>query len=236
MPDDETEDKNNSSSINGPPISNYVLPKWIYVFISLVLGIGIIGYFHYSRFYLGIIGYKKSITCVSKGDFNEAERLIKQASELIPESKEINAFQEYISGLKFYMMADINNSLVHLKAYQEYDNKNNTVNSMVLMLEISIAFEKKDYVKMETHARSLNKLNENDPMSMLQLASSIACRYTTTGNNVQYNESKKLINDALKLNNAEEFIEYAERILYRLEKREIITQEEYILRKNEGRL
>jgi len=101
-----------------------------------------------------------------------------------------------------------------------------------LMLDAGLAFVHKDYDTFLRLSQDTLKNAPDDPNAMGAVASALACKYVVTGNAVFRDQAEEMLARAQTLaeRNAESkasFAEYAERIRYRIDKRDIIDKDEY---------
>jgi hypothetical protein len=94
------------------------------------------------------------------------------------------------------------------------------------------AYERKDYAGFEKIAESIWKKNPTDWDAAATLSSALACQYAVNGDAGYRQRAEQLLEQARTLAqsspaNQQGYAEYAERIRYRLESREIIDKDEY---------
>ena len=93
------------------------------------------------------------------------------------------------------------------------------------------AFEHKDYDRFLELSKSALKMSPQDPRLLATVASGLACKYATTGLPEYRTQAEQALAQAREQSlSAEEkanYEEYAERIVYRLNSREIIDKDVY---------
>ena len=221
-----------SSEVN----KKFNIPKWVVVFLFFLAGTVVFGFYYFKRFYVCIKDYKTATAFFKKNDFINAEKYITHASDLVPDNSDIEYYKYYISGFKLYSDNKYNDALPFFKKYQKYNKDDKVVNSIILYIEISNAFDQHDYKKMVDVSAELYKSNETDPFCILQYASALACIYTESDSATDFDKAEKLIREAQSYGQNKEIIEYVERIEYRLKTRKIISTEEYLKLKKDGAL
>jgi tetratricopeptide (TPR) repeat protein len=98
---------------------------------------------------------------------------------------------------------------------------------MLHSIEIGAAFDTKDYDKFLQFAREGYEKNRQSGAACAQLASALACKYAVTGDDKIKQESQAMLDQALKLDKGGDLTEYKDRILHRLNTRQIISKKEY---------
>jgi len=106
----------------------------------------------------------------------------------------------------------------------------------LLHAQIGDAFEKKDYDAFLTKAREWLRQAPDNPIAWAQVGSAMACKYAVTGDETFRKECMAHLEKARQLaGEAADYLrEYEERILHRLESREIISRKEYDRRYRQG--
>jgi tetratricopeptide (TPR) repeat protein len=217
-------------------INNFKIPRWVVIFIISLFGITVFGFYYFNRFYVSIRDYKNAIVFFQKNDLVNAEKSITNASKLVPDNQELENYKYYISAFKLYSENSLNDSLSLFEKYQKYNKDDKIVNSIVMYIQISNAFDRQDYKEMVDISSKLYTLNETDPFSILQYASALACEYTVSNESAAFNKSKELIIKALSYSKSKETIEYIERIEQRLKTKKVISSDEYIQLKKDGKI
>lgn len=99
--------------------------------------------------------------------------------------------------------------------------------------DASVAFDHKDYNRFEELAETVWKEQQNSSGATAMLASAVACQYAVSGQASYRQRSEELLERARVLAQSasseeqKDYQEYAERIRYRLQTREIIDKDEY---------
>jgi hypothetical protein len=99
-------------------------------------------------------------------------------------------------------------------------------------LDAGAAFDRKDYDGFLRISQDIWEKNPEDPAAAGAVASALACKYAVTGNPEFRKQAEQTLEKARALaqrspEDKASFEEYAERIRYRLESREIIDKAEY---------
>ena len=123
-----------------------------------------------------------------------------------------------------------------LNQYKEYNRGDSYIDQLTATIEISNAFEAKDYAQMVELASELYSDYSEDPRVILQYASALSCEYAATDNIDDFNKSRELIGEALKYELDDSNVDYLNRIEYRLNTKKIISADEYHQLEKEGKL
>ena len=226
-----------SSDENTPEeIANVKIPSWVIYFVVFLFAISVFGFVYYHRYSKSIHDYKLSIKTYQEGDLESAEKYISRASDLVPDNKEFLAFKYYISGIKKYTEGNYSEALDLFKKYRSYNSDDSYVEELISIIEVSVAFEEKDYNRMVENAAKLYSEYDTDPLYILQYASALACRYAETENIDDYNKSVELMENARSYELDDANLDYIKRIEYRLATKKIISKAEYNQLKEEGKL
>ena len=217
-------------------VNNVKVPSWVIFFVVLLFVISVFGFIFFNRYSASIHNYKRSIASFQENDLEAAEKYITRASDLVPNSTDILSFKYYVVGFKNYFEENYDGALDSFKKYLTHNSDDEYIDQLVASMEISNAFDKKDYGKMVEYSAKLYEDYREDPLCILQLASAIACQYATSKKTEDLNRVKELIEEARAFELDDSHIDYIERIEYRLASKNIISKTEYNQLKKEGKL
>ena len=176
------------------------------------------------------------------GDVEGAQKFLKlretyEQNELFAEvngkwNRAVDALNKAVAASK---LVDAHNDeeaarLMH-QASAEYPESHN-LSAAALGLDAGVAFDRKDYDGFVRLSRAAVAEWPNEPDPLAELSSALACKYAVTGNPEFRKESEATLEKAWQLAQASpdakaRVDEYAERIRYRLDSREIIDKDEY---------
>jgi len=99
-------------------------------------------------------------------------------------------------------------------------------------LQSGVAFEMRDYDRFLALEEERLKKDPDSPMNLGGMASALACKYAVTGDDQYKTRAEEMLQRAQIASQSdpkeqERFVEYYERIRYRLDSREILTRKEY---------
>ena len=212
------------------------IPSWVIYFLILLLVISVFGFVYFHKYTKSVHEYKLAITKFEENDLEAAEKYITSASDLIPNNNDFLSLKYYISGLKKYTEQNYDESLDLLKKYLTYNRDDTFIDQIIKILEISMAFDEKDYNLMAERAAQAYSDYDTDPLFILRYASALACRYADKEDIEDFNKSKELIEVARTYELDDSDLDVINRIEYRLKTKKIITSDEYHQLEKEGKL
>jgi tetratricopeptide (TPR) repeat protein len=211
-------------------------PVWIKLACAIL--ILLVGFFFYrkARFYFAYSQGRKAVAAEEQGDHESAARLFASAAKQVPESQELAALAAVYEGLNLLSNQQLRKALPLFKKYDRYDSQNSRLKSLILTVESAIAFEDRDFDRFyELQKKSLAAAPQ-DPMKLAGVASALACKFAVSGDEAARNECLRYLEQAEKLAGPDRrrFEFYKQRILQRLDSREIISPEEFAHRYPRG--
>jgi hypothetical protein len=210
---------------------NRPYPTWLSFAMLGLVAIVILSFAWNWRFVQAYIDIRTTKTYIKAGDFATTAKLFKSAAEKVPEVKGISAMASFYQGITFLKE---NKSVEALKLFNSCRANipsSFPIEEMIANAEVGVAFDNKDYDKFLAIATQLSEKYPDDPRNMAQISSAYACKYAVTGDeqfkkqSLEYLEKAKSMSQ--KKNGLNEFAEYEDRILYRLETRDIISRDDF---------
>jgi hypothetical protein len=183
------------------------------------------------RFVQAYLDMRKSTTAIQYGDIETTARLFRSAATKVPEVRGLSAIASFYEGailLKNNKPAD---ALKLLNACKADLSPNWPVDELIANAEIAVAFDTKDYDKFLEVALKMSEKHPDSPAYLPQVASAYACKYAVTGNEQFKQQSLDFLQKAGTLSQQQgglpDFEIYEDRILHRIETREIISLDEF---------
>jgi tetratricopeptide (TPR) repeat protein len=215
-------------------VTHYKIPLWVKTFaIGLALLVGV-GLAIDSRFYRALTSIRAARASLNAGKLDDALAASDIAARLVPESGELGTLNEYYRGINLFTKGKLEEALPLLQDYARFEPDDKVAESIVLGIQLGKDFDAHDYASMRDKARKLWELDKSDPERSLQYASALACVYVSAGDATARDEALGLI-AAVKAKGDYEgkarMDAYIERIEYRIDKKLIISTEEYDRRK-----
>jgi hypothetical protein len=213
-------------------IKKHPFPFWIKaacVVIILIVGFAI---YMNLRFFRAHVLFEQSISLgFQEHKWEQAAQKMEKAATLVPENQDIKTTWHYMAGYHALQSEHYEEAVEHLEyctGLQEYH-----VGYMLLEAQSGVAFNKKDYPELLRLSQEVLKLEPNDPMRLAQVSSAYACVYAITGQEADKLKCMDYLGQAEQCFQGsipEDFAEHKERILYRLETRQILTKKVYDLK------
>jgi hypothetical protein len=213
-------------------VTHYPIPKGVLLFVLALFAVTLAGLFLNGRFFLSLYSIREAGRSFGGGDAEAAARFSDTAFKLVPENAEIQALHNYYNGILGYVRGEYETALPMLTDYIQTFPEDSLANRLVLTMEISKCFDEKDWGLMSRKADKLMEMDPEDPLAILQYASSLACVWAAEGDASSRDKSRELIEKVRGMDvgdDRDEIIRYIDRIEYRLRTRKIIDSDEYDL-------
>jgi hypothetical protein len=211
-------------------MQNYPFPLWIK---AACVGLIIIVIFSISwnlKFFHARILMDRSIKLAFKQEqWVQAYKDMQKASELVPESTELKTLSNYMAGIVGIQQEDYIKALHYLEKCRDMP-EDFGVNILKTKAQLALAFDNKDYQKFLQLSQKLQKLTPDDQVSLAQVGSAYACLYALDAREEDRQRAMDYLKKAEALNKQKPnplFEEYRERILHRIETRQILSRKEY---------
>jgi hypothetical protein len=161
-----------------------------------------------------------------------ADKLAHDAFQHAPESRDVEALAAFFDGMACLKKKQWTQALSKLQTADECLPENFGTQHMIYDARIGLAFDKKDYDAFLNLTSKASAQWPKDPGWKAALASAQACKYAATGNPLFREQALASLKQSQDLwgASAPSFLEYEQRIRYRLETREIIDREEFVRR------
>jgi tetratricopeptide (TPR) repeat protein len=163
---------------------------------------------------------------MQEGDIDRAAALIADAADHVPESGDLRLHADYLQGISLLQQDKCDEALAHFQHCQQLPPTSG-IHSLTTQAEIGAAFNKKDYDRFLEKAQELLQQTPQDRTAVAVVASAYACKYAVTGDRQFYDKAMEMLQKADGLKNESDDSTYSERILHRLESREIIDRKEF---------
>ncbi len=229
-------------------VRNRPYPGWLKLAFVVLVGVAIFSLWHNGRFLRAHVALLQAERAAKAGDMERYVERLQSAAELVPERADLQAAAAQ-AGAMMRAPADLLRAAKLLEADQPAEALQvlqalppdvgpfrGVVERVRLTAEMSLAFDRKDYDLFLEKTKEMLKLEPDEPRVIAGMASAYACKYAVTGKEELRKEALDYLERARRLPGANhpEFREYEERILHRLETREILKREEFRKRFPEG--
>ena len=211
-------------------VQNHPFPIWIKaaaVGLLIIVAFSLVSNF---RFFKARILMDSSLkNAFQQGDMELAAEQMSKAAALVPASKDMQIMANYMIGVRAVQTEDYEKAIENLSKCSalppEYD-----VNIIILNAKIGLAFDNKEYNEFLDLTQKYKDFHPDNPIVVAQMASAYACLYAANGKEGDKQNAMSYLEQAEKLCEDEVnpyFVDYKERILYRIETRKILKKNEY---------
>jgi len=209
-------------------IERYPFPLWIK---AACLGLAVVVAWTFAvnlRFFRARVLIEQATALVSvEGGVAEASAKMARAAELVPEAADLAMLSNYWLGI-----AALEDRPAEALACMERCGglpAEFGVKNIVLQARISLAFDEKDYEGFLRLSQEQRRQQPDAAMAAAGVASAYACLYAVHGRAQDRELALEALAEAERMGeqDPEGIAEYKERILHRIETRQIITRKEY---------
>jgi hypothetical protein len=180
-----------------------------------------------ARFFLGYGEMRQAMRAFAARDSGQAARLMSAASRHVPERPELGVFAALFEGVDLLQRDKAAEALPVLVKCRGKLPPHWRVEDLLLRAEIAAAFDAKNYDRFLELALQMQQGAPNDPQAAAPAASAYACKYAVTGKEEFRQQALRLLDKAKAAGDSKELREYEDRILHRLETREILSRREF---------
>ncbi len=207
---------------------NRQYPNWVKLsFAGLVL-VAVASLIVNWRFTAAYLEMKRANRELQGGRIEAAAALITSASRHVPESGDLRDGAALYRGIYFLALDKSAEALPYLQQYAS-KHRDQYAADLVSGAELGAAYDRRDFDSFLAKAQQALAQHKGDPMSTAAVSSAYACKYAVTGYPSFKTQSLQTLEQAKSLagGKVQQLKEYEERILCRLETREILSTAEY---------
>lgn len=207
---------------------NRPFPKWIKISLAAVISLVIFSFIWNLRFIEAYFSLKQSFKAVAEGELEKAVDLINKASQKVPESQDLKKLYSFHSGM-LALKNDNNEQALSLFEICRESIPPEHLDPLIAQARIGLAYNNKDYDTFVVISKELSDKNPEESYYKAQLASAYACKYAVTGDQ-QYKDASLVCLaavDKMPSEPSKRDPNYKQRILYRLQTREIISAADF---------
>lgn len=209
---------------------HYPFPLWVKTACLGLLMIAIFSISYNLRFFKARILMDRSMELAfGQGQIVEASKQMETASTLVPESSDLKIMFHYFSSAVALQEEDYEGGLEHLNHCLEMPVEYQ-VDVMILRCEIALAFDNEKYDEFLRLSKLFEDAIPDNATSIAQVSSAYACLYAANGKEEDKENSLEYLKEAESINGDSPdagFEEYRDRILHRIETRQILSAEDY---------
>ena len=209
---------------------NRPYPTWLKLAFVGLLALAIFSFSWNWRFLAATREIHQMQRALAKQDFERAANLADQASRHVPEIPEFAGMAAFNHGLDQLAKDQPVQAVEYLRKAKQSPNSGQLpeVDFYLLQAEGLAAFDAKRYDDYLVKAKALVGRVPGDSSAVAMVASAYACKYAVSGNEEFRNEALKNLDKASKMAGKDpDAANYRERILYRIDTRDIIARKEF---------
>lgn len=206
-------------------------PTWVNLSLAAMVALAVAALFYNERFFLGYLEMHRALRALEARDMEETATLMNAAAAHVPESEELRDWADLFTGID---LANQDRSAEAVPPLQRCVSRmppgspfGEIAQACLLQAEGGAAFDAKDYDKFLEKQLAILESQPNEPMAVAGVASAYACLYASTGLELHKSEAMRHLDQATSQSQDAEILEYRQRILHRLDSRQIITRAEY---------
>jgi hypothetical protein len=207
---------------------NRPYPDWIRLSFAGLVAVALLSVAINWRFTAGYIEMQKAIRSMQANKFGSAAAFMTKASQYVSEAGELKDIASFYRGLDLLYRDKGIEAQPLLRAFAtKYPGPN--TNQLALTADIAAAFDLRDYDTFLAKSKEYLALQPTDPIATEGLASACAAKYASTNDPSFKTLALETMAKAKSLAgaNAASLEGYDDRILFRLESREIIGPTEF---------
>jgi len=180
------------------------------------------------RFVLAYREMRASMAALGQRDMVRADSMAHSAARRVPESSDLEALASYFDGITTLREGKSAEALASLKKAGARLPPAFGIDDLMLRARMGEAFDKENYDEFLALATQVAAKRPNDATSLATVASAQACKFATTGSESFRDQALAILAQAKALATSDpDFAGYEQRILHRLQSREIIDGKEF---------
>lgn len=208
-------------------LRNRPFPSWIKIaFAGLVIFV-VLAAFWNMRFFLAWKDSKAAFKLMAQ-DMGQAAARMRAARNRVPESPDLEILSAYFDGIVHLQEDRPKEAFASLQKCKHKLPPTLGVDTLILLASAGVAFDAKDYDGFVVVAKEMTVRKPQDHHSFAMLASAYACKYAVTSDMAFCEQAMAALERARTMSGGDpSFREYEQRILHRLNTREILSPREF---------
>jgi hypothetical protein len=208
---------------------NWPYPGWIKAAMAGMLLLALLAFAANWRFFEAYRETTQAGRAVQSGNVEAAYALLQSSARRVPESADLEAGMSFYHALVLAKNNKWSEAMPLLRAYQARYPSAAFASVILLQAEMAAAADSKDYDTFLEKARALAQRDPENPTNVAAIASAFACKYAVTGDQQFKEESLRYLSLASQKRGAgaPQVQTYVNRIMHRLDTREIISEPEF---------
>ena len=209
-------------------IRNRTFPNWVKGFFATIILIVIFSFFFFCKYYQAYKDLTAANTSFQKGDYSDANTLMKKVADNVPEVEEFNTLSSFFSGIDLLTKDKSTQALAELNKCKDKLPEDYNINYLITKAKCNSCFDNRDYNGFLKESKKCLYMDTSIALSWAAVASAYACIYATEGH---YSSEVLARNALLKAksidNTSKDMKDYYNKIEYRIYSREILTSADF---------
>ncbi len=217
-----------------PDFKNHPFPLWIKIGALGLAVLVVLSFGLNVRFVKANNDLEAYWLAMESGDFQEAVELSEAAAKRVPEVLDIKYLNSYSAGLVFMGQDMPREALAKFNECKGVFSEDFGVEEFIWSAQKNIAFDDQNYDLFLSMSREDYEADPDLKFNILMLASALACKYVSTGEDGFRFQAEKLLEEYRASADPEDHSDYEMRIEHRLYTRDIITPQQFTERYPDG--
>jgi len=208
-------------------LRNRPFPSWIKIsFAGLIIFVVLAAVWN-MRFFLAWRDTKVAFQLMGQ-DMGQAADRMRGARSRVPESSDLQTLSSFFDGIVYLQQDRPKEALASFRECKHKLPDTFGVDILILRASAGVAFDAKDYDGFVVVAKEMSVKKPDDHSSFAMLASAYACKYAVTSDMAFCEQAMAALERARTMSGGDpSFREYEQRILHRLNTREILSPKEF---------
>jgi hypothetical protein len=206
---------------------NFPFPRWIKISFAALIVVVIADAALNMRYLQAMHEIKQAGRLVKAGNVDGAAAALDDAAKHVPGNGDLELVATTYHAISLLNHDRSTEAEKLLQPLRTRANGNELYEMALLQAHIGAAFDRHDYDSFLEHSLTLLKKSPDEAQAIASVASAYACKFAVTGNDDFKRAALGYLDQARAAKHHENLQEYVDRIMYRLDTRQIITAAEY---------
>ncbi len=213
-------------------MTDYPFPRWVKWSAAGLLALVLFSAVGNARFVRAVFESRGAMAALHQGEWRKAEELARAAAAHVPEDPSLGVLADYVNGVAALYEGRYEEAVAGLQAADEVLHENFGTWLMLRQALIGRAFDNADYDTFLMVSREIAERYPEAEFAQMGVASAYACQYAISGDEGLRAQALQWLDKARSMppENAAASAEYEQRIMHRLDTREIISRDEFLRR------
>jgi hypothetical protein len=210
---------------------NRPYPRWLKISFAVFLCIAAAAFVYNLRFFLAYVDMIKGDHAMKERKFEQTVDHFASAADRLPEMPELAVIPNMYRAQRLMVDEKYPEALALIEKSRSYapPDMRGAFRDMEITAQIGLAFDRRDYDSFLDLSQQWVKTHPGESSGIASVASAYACKYAASSDPQFRDAAMKNLELAKGLagEHMDEFKEYENRILHRLQTREIITRQQF---------